>query len=90
MERDVEFTLNYAELLREKVFNLVYAAFTPCTWTPRAFFLGRSRRRWGYNITADRKEKRWHLSEDRYQQISLLNTATKLRVPSNMEEFWIT
>jgi len=37
VERNVEYRLNYAELLREKVFNLVYAVFAPCTWTPRAF-----------------------------------------------------
>jgi len=53
--------------------------------------LSRPRRRWGYNITADRKEKDGgvDLSEDRHHQINLLNRATKLLVPSNMEEFWI-
>jgi hypothetical protein len=29
------------------------------------------------------------LSEDRHQQISLLNAATKVGAPSNTEEFWI-
>ena len=91
MERDVECRLNNAELLREKVFNLVYAVLTPCTWTPCAFVwadLGVD----GVIILqriGKKKDDGVDLPEDRHQQISLLIMATKLRVPSSMEEFWV-
>jgi hypothetical protein len=90
VERNVECRRNYAELLRERVFIGVYGLYTVFLDASR-LCLGRPRRRWGYNIRAAgmKQDGGVDLSEDRRQQISLLNTATKLRVPSKVEEFWI-